>query len=150
MVVACSEIALDLVENRTDWRVVSGIFGALVDSLIVMNTAVATVWRWAMCETLYWLMWETFVNDLRMGLAYHLVAEVVEGARNRVRFPLITFSVLLIVITCVYVLHYTALHLFLTSAREPVVHRSTRPPRYKARSVLFHKIISYFCNKRVI
>jgi len=44
MVVACSEIALDLVENKIDLRVVRGTFEALSGSLIVMETLVTSDW----------------------------------------------------------------------------------------------------------
>ena len=87
-----------------------GTFEALVGSLVVMNTVVATDWHWVVFDPVCRLMWETLVNNLRIGLAYHVVAEVVEWARNRVRVPLITLSMLLVVVTCVYVLHYTSLH----------------------------------------
>jgi hypothetical protein len=42
MVVACSEIALDLVENKIDLRVVRGTFEALSGSRIVMGKLVAS------------------------------------------------------------------------------------------------------------
>ena len=87
-----------------------GTFEALVGSLVVLNTVVAADWHLIVFDPVYQLMWETFMNDLRIGLAYHVVAEVVEWARNRDRVPLRTFSMLLVVVTCVYVLHYTSLH----------------------------------------
>ena len=84
-----------------------GTFEALVGSL---NTVVATDWRWVMFGRVYRWMWETFVNDLRIGLVYHVVAEVVEGARNRVRFPLIIFDVACSSHLCLWVaLHFTTL-----------------------------------------
>ena len=69
-----------------------GTFEASVGSLIVINTVVTTDWYSVIFDPVYWLMWETFVNDLRIGLAYHVETEALEGARNRVHFPLITFS----------------------------------------------------------
>ena len=95
MVVACSEIALDLVENKIDLRVVRGTFEALSGSLIVMDTLVASNWYWVKCDLVYRLVFETFVNGLMIDLAYRVVTAVGVWARNWVHFPLITFSMLL-------------------------------------------------------
>jgi hypothetical protein len=46
-------------------------------------------------------------------LAYRVLLEVDERVRIRVSFPLIAVWVSLVVVTCVYVLHYTALRVFL-------------------------------------
>jgi Co/Zn/Cd efflux system component len=75
---------------------VKGTFEALVGSLVVMNTLVATDWHWVVFDPVYQLVLETFVKDLVIGLAYRAVTEVMEWARNRVRFPRITFSMLLV------------------------------------------------------
>jgi hypothetical protein len=113
MVVACSEIALDLVENKIDLKVVRGTFEALSGSLIVMDTVVAYDWYWVEYGLVYRLVLETFVNGLMIDLAYRVVTEVGGWARNWVHFPLITFSMLLVLVICIYVQHYTPLHYFL-------------------------------------
>ena len=41
-------------------------------SLILVNTVVVTDWHSVMFDPVYPLMWETFVNDLRIGIAYHV------------------------------------------------------------------------------
>jgi len=46
MIAACSEIALDLVESRTDLNVLKDTFESSVGSLFVVNTLVATDWLW--------------------------------------------------------------------------------------------------------
>jgi hypothetical protein len=62
MVVACSEIALDLVENKIDLRVVRGTFEALSGSLIVMDALVASDWYWVKFDLVCRLVFETFVE----------------------------------------------------------------------------------------
>jgi len=50
---------------------------------------------------------ETFVNGLMIDIAYQVVTKVGGWARNWVHLPLITFSMLLVSVSCVYVRHYT-------------------------------------------
>jgi hypothetical protein len=106
---ACSKIALDLVENKMGLRVVGGTFEAAVGSLVLVDIMVTIDWYWVMMDPVYRLVLETFVKNLMAWLAYCVLTEVDERARIRVCFPLITVLVLLVVVTCVYVLHYTSL-----------------------------------------
>jgi len=53
MVATFSEIALDLVENRIDLKVVKYTFESSLGSLIVMNTLVATDWLWLRFDPVY-------------------------------------------------------------------------------------------------
>jgi len=117
MIAACSEITLDLVESRIDLLVVKDTFESSVGSLIVVNTLVATGWLWVRFEPVYRVVWETFAMDLTTGLAYHVEMEVVEWAQSRVRFPLITLSVLCVSDTCVCILQDTSLHFIFVSWR---------------------------------
>jgi len=78
MIVACSEIALDLVENRIDLKVVKDIFESSVGSLIVMNTLVTTDWLWVRFDPAYRVVWEEFAMDLMIGLAYRVETKVVK------------------------------------------------------------------------
>jgi hypothetical protein len=111
--VACSRIALDSVENKMWLRVVRGTFEAVVGSLVVVDIMVSIGWYWVTLDPVYWLVLETFVKNLMMWLAYCVLTEVDERARIRVCFPLMAVLVLLVVVTCVYVLHYTSLRVFL-------------------------------------
>jgi hypothetical protein len=111
--VACSRIALDLVENKKGLSVVRGMFEAVVGSLVVVDIMVSIGWYWVTLDPVYRLVVETFVKNLMTWLAYCVLTEVDERARIRVCFPLITVLVLLVVVTCVYVLHYTSLRVFL-------------------------------------
>jgi hypothetical protein len=111
--VACSRIALDLVENKMGLRVVRGTFEAVVGSLVVVDIMVSIGWYWVTLDPVYRLVLETFVKNLMTWLAYCVVTEVGERARIRVCFRLIAVSVLLVVVTCVYVLHYTSLRVVL-------------------------------------
>ena len=56
-------------ENRIDLEVRKDTFESLMGSLIVVNTLVATNWLWVRFDTVYRLVWETFANDLMIGLA---------------------------------------------------------------------------------
>jgi len=104
-----------LVENRIDLEVGKNTFESSMCSLIVVNILVGTGWLWVRFDPAYQLVRETFANDLMIGLAYHVETGVVEWARNWVRLPLITFSMLRVWGTCVYVLHDTSLHFFASS-----------------------------------
>jgi hypothetical protein len=64
MVVACSEIALYLVENKRDLRVVRVTFEALSGSLIVMDRLVVSDWYRVKSDLVYRLVLGTFVNGL--------------------------------------------------------------------------------------
>ena len=86
MVVACSEITLDLVENKRDLRVVKGTFEVLSGSLIVMDTLVTSDWYWVKSDLVYRMVLGTFVNGLMIDLEYRVVTEVGGWARNWVHF----------------------------------------------------------------
>jgi hypothetical protein len=111
--VACSRIALDSVENKMRLRVVRGTFEAVVGSLLVVDIMVSIGWYWVTLDSVYRLVLETFVKNLVTWLSYCVLTEVDERARIRVCFPLTEVSVLLVVVTCVNVLHYTSLRVFL-------------------------------------
>ena len=117
MIAACSEIALDLVENRIDFNVVKDTFKSSVGPFFVVNTLVATDWLWVRFDPVYRVVWETFAMDLLIGLAYRVETKVVKWARSLVRFPLITLSVLRVLVTRVYALHGTSLHFLFVSSR---------------------------------